>query len=292
MNLLFAQNEDPTAGRNMTDLERHDAKYHPNGYKDGDHCKYRQALARGDDADRLAVAEREEGEALDAVQKIIDRFNALGVLMMTAPLDEAPYEKMLGEYGIKPGDKEYGPARDAITAAQEWYDNEGMDEDDPADTATLRGKVLDLNDAIITAKKGGKSTSPSTQTSAASQAKGGGGNPPKSKTMASASDPDRDQAINELYAFRDVLERVARLLNGRTGNIQALSASSRWGTLQKVAADPGMAKTLAKLASSDDQDIAKAASSLKKVHDNIVKSSKNNWNDPAGKVIQESDLPE
>lgn len=37
----------------MTDLQKHDAKYHPKGYKKGDKCKYRENLAKGDKADQL-----------------------------------------------------------------------------------------------------------------------------------------------------------------------------------------------------------------------------------------------
>lgn len=35
----------------LTSLEKHDARFHPNGYKEGDTCKYREALKRGDLAD-------------------------------------------------------------------------------------------------------------------------------------------------------------------------------------------------------------------------------------------------
>ena len=99
--LLFAADADPFEGRQMTDLEKHDAKYHPKGYKDGDYCKFREARARGDDADQLAAVEKAEGEALADLQKYIDRYNAIGVLMMAQPLASEPYEKVLAEYGIK-----------------------------------------------------------------------------------------------------------------------------------------------------------------------------------------------
>ena len=36
-----------------TDLQKHDAKYHPNGYKQGDSCQYRDKLDKGDSVDDL-----------------------------------------------------------------------------------------------------------------------------------------------------------------------------------------------------------------------------------------------
>lgn len=46
----------------LSDLERHDRRFHPNGYKEGDACKYRESMAKGDNADDLMSAEKEEGE--------------------------------------------------------------------------------------------------------------------------------------------------------------------------------------------------------------------------------------
>ena len=37
------------------DLEEHDRRFHPEGYKEGDKCKYREELAKKDEADRLAA---------------------------------------------------------------------------------------------------------------------------------------------------------------------------------------------------------------------------------------------
>lgn len=44
----------------LTDLQRHDRRFHPNGYKKGDACKYRETLAKTDNADDLSAAERDE----------------------------------------------------------------------------------------------------------------------------------------------------------------------------------------------------------------------------------------
>lgn len=38
-------------------LQKHDVRFHPKGYKKGDRCKYREALEKGDDADMLQNAE-------------------------------------------------------------------------------------------------------------------------------------------------------------------------------------------------------------------------------------------
>lgn len=37
------------------DLEEHDRRFHPEGYKEGDKCKYREELAKKDEADRIAA---------------------------------------------------------------------------------------------------------------------------------------------------------------------------------------------------------------------------------------------
>ena len=142
--LLFAQDADPFEGRDLTNLEKHDKRFHPNGYNEGDSCKYRDALKRGDDADKIAAAEKEEGDAQEGVQKIINRFNAVGVLMMAQPLSDEPYEKVFAEYGIKKGDKEFSEAMSVITDAQEWFDAN----DEGSDLTSYRMKVLDIDDAL------------------------------------------------------------------------------------------------------------------------------------------------
>lgn len=45
------------------DLQRHDAQFHGGHYDGKGSCKYREALAKGDDADKLSKAEREEERA-------------------------------------------------------------------------------------------------------------------------------------------------------------------------------------------------------------------------------------
>ena len=53
-----AEDADPTPP--LTDLQKHDRRFHPKGYKKGDACKYRETLAKTDNADDLTAAEREE----------------------------------------------------------------------------------------------------------------------------------------------------------------------------------------------------------------------------------------
>lgn len=48
----------------MTDMEKHDAKYHPKGYHDGDACKYRDMIKKGDMADLSLDPENVDGEAI------------------------------------------------------------------------------------------------------------------------------------------------------------------------------------------------------------------------------------
>ena len=52
------------------DLAAHDKIFHPNGYKEGDRCKVREAMALGDDADRLEEAGKEEAKGdIDSVYR-------------------------------------------------------------------------------------------------------------------------------------------------------------------------------------------------------------------------------
>lgn len=58
-----AEDADPTPP--LTDLEKHDRRFHPKGYKKGESCKYRERLDAGDDSDAaLAAAEKEESGTL------------------------------------------------------------------------------------------------------------------------------------------------------------------------------------------------------------------------------------
>lgn len=272
----------------MTDLQKHDARYHPNGYQEGDLCRYREALARGDDADKVAAAEQDEDRQYAAMNKIIERFNALGVLMMAQPVNEEPYEKVFAEYGIKKGDNEWKPAMDIVVDAQEWFDAN----DDTQDMTGYRMKVLDMDTALKSLKNQPKAQPKQTVgTSAKSPAKAPAKATPVQKKGRKASNlPAKD--VRMLHAFRDFLEGAARLLNGRTGNLAALQSSRRWPLLNKIAKDPQMGAELARLTKSKFEEIHDPATRLKGVYDRIVASSQNNWNQPVGMVIPISELPE
>lgn len=279
--LLFAQDADPFEGRDLTNLEKHDKRFHPNGYNEGDSCKYRDALKRGDDADKIAAAEKEEGDAQEGVQKIINRFNAVGVLMMAQPLSDEPYEKVFAEYGIKKGDKEFSEAVSVITDAQEWFDAN----DEGSDLTSYRMKVLDIDDALTAIKNPKAAKAKPMKQSTPLGNPQGGASPSAPKSSAKHGD------IEDLHEIRNVLEAVARLLNGRTGNIPALQASSRWNALNDVARSQKLGARLNALKKSDDAAVSNSAAHLRNIFDNIVKSSRNNWNDPAGKVIPATSLP-
>lgn len=65
-------------GENPTDLQKHDAKYHPNGYKKGDKCKYREKLDAGDNSDAaLAQAEQEEQKDNEIIEDIKTTWNVI-----------------------------------------------------------------------------------------------------------------------------------------------------------------------------------------------------------------------
>lgn len=267
----------------MTDLEKHDARFHPEGYKEWQSCKYRDALRRGDDADKLEAAEKAEGDANAAMQKYIDRYNAIGVLMMAQPLASEPYEKVLAEYGIKKGTKGFDAAMDAIEDAQEWFDANN----DGDDLTSYRMKVLDLDAAFRNlqspppASQSNGQKAPVTKPPSAGKA---------ARLRKSAQPPVED--YEDLVAIRNQLEPVARLLNGRAGNLAALQSSSRFQSLQNISRNSSIGPRLDELAGSSDKDISSAAQKLKSVFDNIVKSAKSNWNNPAGMVPPASSLPE
>lgn len=61
--------------KSPTDLEKHDARFHPKGYKEGDACKYRETLAKSDNADDLKAAEKAEGGNLSNKKR--DEYNRL-----------------------------------------------------------------------------------------------------------------------------------------------------------------------------------------------------------------------
>ena len=281
---IFSMDSDPFYGMGMSNLQQHDAKYHPQGYSDGDFCRYRQALERGDGADDLAKAEKQEANEHKAISDIIARYNRVGTLVMTQPMSDGAYDNVLSEYGIKPGTNEYSAALSLFAGAEEEYDAEyGNNQDEEStDVIPLRKIIINLDSALSKLKNSKAGQTPGTKTGSQTQ-----GQPakPNAQTLPSKDD------YEDLYEVRAAVEKSARLLNGRTGNIQALQSSSRWNLLNQVASDRNIKAFLSRLSNSNDKGVSSVAAELEKVVSEIERSSKNNWNNPAGMVPPESDLP-
>lgn len=96
-----------------TDLQKHDAKYHPNGYNPGDNCKYRENLAKGDEADQLDpenVDGEEAPESDEQKQKtststpqslakaVSDAKDKVDAELQKTPIDFGALQKALSEY--------------------------------------------------------------------------------------------------------------------------------------------------------------------------------------------------
>ena len=67
----FTVTEDAAPKKDPT-LAAHDKRFHPNGYKEGDSCKFREALAKGDNSDAsLAAAEKKEAKQKSNIDKYL-----------------------------------------------------------------------------------------------------------------------------------------------------------------------------------------------------------------------------
>ena len=96
-----------------TDLQKHDAKYHPNGYNPGDNCKYRENLAKGDEADQLDP-ENVDGEETPKIDEqkqetststpqslakaVSDAKDKVDAELQKTPVDFGALQKALSEY--------------------------------------------------------------------------------------------------------------------------------------------------------------------------------------------------
>lgn len=101
------------------DLQEHDRRWHPNGYKPGDKCKYREELARKDEADRLAA----EGGAEEAK---IDEFAKAGGF----PSEPVAFSGSYGEWDL-------GDGRTIYELAEEKDGYAALATYDPKDGVTL-----------------------------------------------------------------------------------------------------------------------------------------------------------
>ncbi len=83
--------DDDSPTQMASDLQKHDRRFHPQGYKEGDSCKYRETLAKGDKSDEaLSAAETAESrgnlsskkhaEYLRLMQKKHPELDAMAVL--------------------------------------------------------------------------------------------------------------------------------------------------------------------------------------------------------------------
>lgn len=74
-------------GKMPKSLEEHDKVYHPNGYKEGDSCKFRENLEKKDDADKINVDKSEaktpksqaKRHSKEEMMEIIDACHAWGI---------------------------------------------------------------------------------------------------------------------------------------------------------------------------------------------------------------------
>lgn len=98
------------------------------------------------------------------------------------------------------------------------------------------------------------------------------------------------QDYQDLADIRASLDPIARLLNGRAGNLQALQSSRRWQALSDYPSNSHEAR-LRQLLKSDDPAVARSAADLLAVSDAIIGSSKAGWAGKAGIVPAETDLP-
>lgn len=57
--------DEAIANYKPTDLESHDKRFHPEGYKEGDACKYREGMAKGDKTDEGLGGDKEQAKPQD-----------------------------------------------------------------------------------------------------------------------------------------------------------------------------------------------------------------------------------
>ena len=239
------------------DLKAHDARFHGGHYDGKGECKYREALAKGDDADKIANAEREEEKAVGKKYVPTD-----------AEIDEAA-KKVNEAYdfdidGVKDniktlldGKKVYGNANGnlfdiinanrgggVVRAIRDRAEEQGLDD----------SWVKKLNEYVE-----GK----------------------ENKEKAENASP---QDYADLEDIRQKVEAAARLLNGRAGNLQALQASRRWPLLNSITADAQLAADVARLQKSADKAVSGQANDLAKILTDIAAQKRNGWAQGVGMV--------
>lgn len=262
----------------VTVLAKHDAQYHPGGYEDWMSCKFRQAMERGDSADRIDAAEKEEAKAKAEIARLMKRYEDVGRIILTFTDDESQYEKILGEYGFSKSDDDYQEAHDIISQAAEDYDGFGDELGDSV--GELKASVLRVDGKLTSMKRKNAAPTPAPKPNVAVEK--------PSNPSASAND-DRD----DLRVIRGYLEKCARLLNGRAGNVAAIQSSGRWPLLKEVSGGKlgkEIGDRLDEMAKGGDAAVVKAAMMLMPVYGKIVQSSKSGWTVKPGIIVGEEDL--
>lgn len=265
---------------NMSALAKHDKQYHPDGYEEGQFCKFRQAMERGDSADKLDAAEKEEAATKAELARLIKRLEDLGLIICKFPDDDDEYDQILADYGFKKTDADYQDALKAIWRKCDDWEQHG--DESSYDVFELKHRVLDLDEELTKMRQKPKKAAPS------ASPKANATSPNSSKTSASAND-DR----NDLFAIREYLEKCARLLNGRAGNVTAIQSSGRWPLLKEVSGGKlgkEIGDRLDEMANGGDAAVVKAVGLLKPVYDKIVQSSKSGWTVKPGMIVGEEDL--
>lgn len=265
---------------NVTSLAKHDAQYHPNGYEEGQFCKFRQALERGDSVDNLDAAEKEEADTNAELARLIKRLEDLGRIVSRFPEEDEEYDQILSDYGFKKSDADYQDALKAVWRKCNDWEQHG--DESSYDIFELKSRVLAL-DEELTKMRQPKKVAP------VAPSKPNAPKPKSSNQKAAA----KKQDINDLYLIREYLEKCARLLNGRAGNVAAIQSSGRWPLLQDVSGGKlgkEIGDRLDEMANGGDAAVVKAVGLLKPVYDKIVQSSKSGWTIKPGMIIGEEDL--
>lgn len=218
----------PPANGQMTDLQKHDAKFHPHGFKDGDSCKYREArnlMKKSDEVDNLYGSLTEENPDFTRPQEskkkdfenLDERWKAHNDPNYLPPDLRNPYVPKNGQIGMSSGaqkkaiewDRQHKDEIDAYRKAQKTYfeDRERQMEELLKETESKREKggksAIDKYLEAVNKNRSGKAaaTKPSTpppshgsgnpsEPSAKGQSTPTGGDKPSSPPKPSLNTPN------------------------------------------------------------------------------------------------------
>lgn len=270
-------------------LENHDKRFHPEGFKEGDTCKFRENLAKGDETDTNIEggAETQTISDLDKMMEIRDRLEPIARLLN-------------GRHGNQTG----------LQASRRWQDLQDYSDNGGqgvSDIQSLDGIIANNKDAnIVGAASDLKTVAENINKSRANNWNDPAGfvisqadlkklDAPAVGSFAPIGNTPSSIDYIQLAASRDDIEAVARLINGRTGNIPALQASRRWPRLESVVKEFNtngpVRRILESYTKMADKDFANAAQHLLDVGMEIAASANNNFNTPVSQVMSANDLP-